>query len=243
MCDKRSSPSSSSWLLLHTGCARVNTQIVPQSTDYNTCFSPCMKDLCRPRVEMLTAVLRKTMYCVFWVRWLLDPEGEGTRSFGALAAAYQTSRRNIPEDDSLKVFYSGIRSHENCSRDISFSWWWLWMIQGVHKSRRPVAGGRWPWRLKFLRWCLIFEGLQYGNCFMSTLQRLVYLRDFQMFGKIAQFLTLIFYFVAVLSAYQKQLESFEMWCWRRMEKISWTGRVRNVEVLLRVRSRGISYMK
>jgi hypothetical protein len=32
---------------------------------------------------------------------------------------------------------------------------------------------------------------------------------------------------------QKQLESFEMWCWRRMEKISWTDRVRN-EVLLRV---------
>jgi len=26
---------------------------------------------------------------------------------------------------------------------------------------------------------------------------------------------------------QKYLESFEMWCWRRMEKISWTGRVRN----------------
>jgi hypothetical protein len=32
---------------------------------------------------------------------------------------------------------------------------------------------------------------------------------------------------------QKHLESFEMWCWRRMEKISWTDRVRN-EVLLRV---------
>jgi hypothetical protein len=29
---------------------------------------------------------------------------------------------------------------------------------------------------------------------------------------------------------QKYLESFEMWCWRRMEKISWTDRVRN-EVL------------
>jgi hypothetical protein len=28
---------------------------------------------------------------------------------------------------------------------------------------------------------------------------------------------------------QKYLESFEMWCWRRMEKISWTGRVRNEE--------------
>ena len=25
-----------------------------------------------------------------------------------------------------------------------------------------------------------------------------------------------------------------MWCWRRMEKISWTDYVRNVEVLLRV---------
>jgi len=24
---------------------------------------------------------------------------------------------------------------------------------------------------------------------------------------------------------QKQLESFEMWCWRRMEKISWTDYV------------------
>jgi len=33
---------------------------------------------------------------------------------------------------------------------------------------------------------------------------------------------------------QKCLESFEMWCWRRMEKISWTERVRNEEVLLRV---------
>jgi hypothetical protein len=34
---------------------------------------------------------------------------------------------------------------------------------------------------------------------------------------------------------QKQLESFEMWCWRRMEKFSWTDRVRNEEVLLRVK--------
>jgi len=33
---------------------------------------------------------------------------------------------------------------------------------------------------------------------------------------------------------QKHLESFEMWCWRRMEKISWSDRVRNEEVLLRV---------
>jgi hypothetical protein len=34
---------------------------------------------------------------------------------------------------------------------------------------------------------------------------------------------------------QKHVESFEMWCWRRMEKISWTDHVRNEEVLLRVK--------
>ena len=33
---------------------------------------------------------------------------------------------------------------------------------------------------------------------------------------------------------QKRLGSFEMWCWRRMEKISWTDHVRNEEVLFRV---------
>jgi hypothetical protein len=33
---------------------------------------------------------------------------------------------------------------------------------------------------------------------------------------------------------QKYLESFEMWCWRRMEKFSWTDRVSNEEALLRV---------
>jgi len=34
---------------------------------------------------------------------------------------------------------------------------------------------------------------------------------------------------------QKRLESFEMWCRRRMEKISWTHHVRNEEALLRVK--------
>jgi hypothetical protein len=33
---------------------------------------------------------------------------------------------------------------------------------------------------------------------------------------------------------QKYVESFEMWCCRRLEKISWTDRVRNEEVLHRV---------
>ena len=36
------------------------------------------------------------------------------------------------------------------------------------------------------------------------------------------------------AADQKHLESSEMWCWRRMEKISWTDHVRNENVLLRV---------
>ena len=36
------------------------------------------------------------------------------------------------------------------------------------------------------------------------------------------------------AADQKYLESFEMWCWRRMEKIRWTDHVRNEEVLFRV---------
>jgi len=34
---------------------------------------------------------------------------------------------------------------------------------------------------------------------------------------------------------QKYLGSFEMWCWRRMAKISWTDRVKNVGVLRRVK--------
>jgi hypothetical protein len=37
---------------------------------------------------------------------------------------------------------------------------------------------------------------------------------------------------------QKHLENFEMWCWRRMEKNSWTDHVRNEEVLLRVNEKG-----
>jgi len=38
----------------------------------------------------------------------------------------------------------------------------------------------------------------------------------------------------IRAADQKYLESFEIRCWRRMEKIGWTDHVRNEEVLLRV---------
>jgi hypothetical protein len=36
---------------------------------------------------------------------------------------------------------------------------------------------------------------------------------------------------------QKYLEGFEMWCWRRMENISWTDCMRNENVLLRVKEK------
>jgi len=36
-------------------------------------------------------------------------------------------------------------------------------------------------------------------------------------------------------------ESFEMWYWRRMEKISWSDHVRNEEVLQEAKRTGIFY--
>jgi hypothetical protein len=39
----------------------------------------------------------------------------------------------------------------------------------------------------------------------------------------------------------KYLGSFETWCWRRMEKISWTDRVKNEEVLQESRMKGTFY--
>jgi hypothetical protein len=44
---------------------------------------------------------------------------------------------------------------------------------------------------------------------------------------------------------QKYFGSFEMWCWRRMEKIIWTYRVRNEVVCYYMEStrRGISYVQ
>jgi hypothetical protein len=34
---------------------------------------------------------------------------------------------------------------------------------------------------------------------------------------------------------QKHLESSEVWCWRRIEKLNWTDHVRDEEVLIRVK--------
>jgi hypothetical protein len=43
--------------------------------------------------------------------------------------------------------------------------------------------------------------------------------------------------------YQKYLYSFEMWCWRRMERISWTDRVEIRKYYMESRETGISYMQ
>jgi hypothetical protein len=49
-------------------------------------------------------------------------------------------------------------------------------------------------------------------------------------------------FLDVSAVDQKHLESFEMWCWRRIKKISWPDNVRSEEVLLRVKEqRSILY--
>jgi hypothetical protein len=40
---------------------------------------------------------------------------------------------------------------------------------------------------------------------------------------------------------QKQLKSFEIWGWRRMEKISWNDHV--IKEVLKSRIRGIFYIK
>jgi hypothetical protein len=37
--------------------------------------------------------------------------------------------------------------------------------------------------------------------------------------------------------HQKYMKISEVWCWKRMEKVSWTDRVKN-EVLLRFKEKG-----
>jgi len=46
----------------------------------------------------------------------------------------------------------------------------------------------------------------------------------------------------VRRADQKYPESFEMWCWRRMQKISWTDRVRKEKQYIGSKTSGISYI-
>ena len=42
---------------------------------------------------------------------------------------------------------------------------------------------------------------------------------------------------------QKYLGRFEMWCWRRMENISWADRLKNEEYYTESRRGGTSYIK
>jgi hypothetical protein len=42
---------------------------------------------------------------------------------------------------------------------------------------------------------------------------------------------------------QKYLESAEMWCWRRMDKVRWADHVRHGEILYTVKGIGITYIQ
>jgi hypothetical protein len=68
---------------------------------------------------------------------------------------------------------------------------------------------------------------------------LIFLHVFQPFFSVSAHQCLIFFNSSIYSFIpaidQKHLESFEMWCWRRMEKISWTDHARNEHVLFRVK--------
>jgi hypothetical protein len=88
-------------------------------------------------------------------------------------------------------------------------------MQDVHMKLNP----EFPWQKQYSTIRRIFSS--------ATLrQRLVkcYIWSIALYG--AETWTL-------LKVDQKYLESFEMWCWRRMEKIGWSDRVNN-EVLHRV---------
>ena len=45
------------------------------------------------------------------------------------------------------------------------------------------------------------------------------------------------------TVHQTHIECFKMCCWRRMLKISWNDRVKNGEVLQRIRRKGTSYIQ
>ena len=46
-----------------------------------------------------------------------------------------------------------------------------------------IPGAKSPWRLHFVRWCLIFVDPQYGTCFMSPFWRLEFWGVSDFFGK------------------------------------------------------------
>jgi hypothetical protein len=57
------------------------------------------------------------------------------------------------------------------------------------------------------------------------------MKNFQ--AKVVEKIETFFYSISFPN--QKHLGGFEMWCWRRIEKISWADHVRSEEVLLRVK--------
>ena len=77
-----------------------------------------------------------------------------------------------------------------------------------------------------------FKGILSSSCF--NIQSTILLCLWFLLRPLTTPVFLTYFYYSMKNSDQKYLESFEMLCWRRMEKISWTDHVRNEEVLLRV---------
>jgi hypothetical protein len=59
----------------------------------------------------------------------------------------------------------------------------------------------------------------------SKITKMATLRNFEVTSKNIRYGESVRHVTTIII--KEYLESFEMWCWRRVEKISWTDRVRN----------------
>jgi hypothetical protein len=94
------------------------------------------------------------------------------------------------------------------------------MMQGAHEKLRPGL----PWQKQHSTRKRLFT----SNLDLELRKKLVkcYIWSISLYGTETW---------TLWELDQKYLESFEMWCWRRMEKISWVDRVNNEAVLHRVK--------
>ena len=82
-----------------------------------------------------------------------------------------------------------------------------------------------------IRPCILFVIFNYVCHTILCISSHWFPKDWFWYREVAFF----FCYILLRAVDQKHLKSFEMWCWWRMEKISWTDHVRNEDVLLRVK--------
>ena len=80
------------------------------------------------------------------------------------------------------------------------------VVPPLHQYRRAqTPGARSSWRLKFIRWRLIFVGPQYGTCLILPFWPAEFRDRFQIFGKfVHQLLCIVFQRIVVLIVLQQQ---------------------------------------